>query len=380
MNIVKSGERLTIYGEGMETFKKLPARTYQVGFSPLSGFYLMVHNDLAVKGKVYGPYQKKVDKTLLTFKKGNRNMGIMLVGPKGVGKSLFARLLAQKGREENLPLIIVSEFIPGIADFISSIKQECIVLFDEFEKTFRGASDGVDKQETLLPLLDGIDNGKRLFVITCNEINDVNTYFRSRPGRIRYSFKINPPSATEIREFMEDNLIDDAKTHINDVVAIGYATGFTYDVLTAIAEELNQGYDLTETLNDLNVENSDKAKLTMTMVFKNGKTESGRLIYPYDGDNEEHFEIRQSHKLPIELYRKVGSLQCEFNKQDIKISPQGQHYIEPADIRLYWEYCEEYGVDENILTETEKRTLEGFNLQSVELTKVETRDILKLTF
>ena len=81
MNIVNSGDRYMIYGEDVKTYKKLPAETYQVGFSPMSGFYLTLHNDLHVN--------EKVDKVLQTFRAFNRNMGVILSGPKGVGKSMF---------------------------------------------------------------------------------------------------------------------------------------------------------------------------------------------------------------------------------------------------------------------------------------------------
>ena len=80
---------------------------------------------------------------------------------------MFARMLAEKGNKAGLPLIIVDMAIPGVADFISSISQECIVLFDEFEKIFREDSkDDEHPQEELLSLFDGVDSGKKLFVIT----------------------------------------------------------------------------------------------------------------------------------------------------------------------------------------------------------------------
>ena len=191
MNIVNAGSNYMVYGEEVKTYKTLPALTYKVEFSQFKGFYLTTHNDLIVHEKIYGPYGRKVAKVMNTFTKGDRNLGIILSGPKGVGKSMFARQLAVDGRKLNLPLLIVDCPYPGIEDFIGSIEQECIVLFDEFEKTFKTRQDGdVNPQENLLSLFDGVDGGKKLFVVTCNEVNRLNDYLLNRPGRFHYHFII----------------------------------------------------------------------------------------------------------------------------------------------------------------------------------------------
>lgn len=65
-------------------------------------------------------------------------------------------------------MIIVDCPIPGISNFLSSIEQEVVIIFDEFEKTFARNDDG-DPQVELLSLFDGVDDGKKLFVITCND-------------------------------------------------------------------------------------------------------------------------------------------------------------------------------------------------------------------
>ena len=137
MNIVQSGDVFQVFGESLQTFKELPVGTYEVNFSKMMGFFLSTHNDLVVaEEKIYGSTPIKVEKVLKSFNQVERNFGVILSGKKGIGKSLFARQLAVRAKDYNLPLIIVSNYIPGIANFLSSIEQEVIVLFDEFEKTF----------------------------------------------------------------------------------------------------------------------------------------------------------------------------------------------------------------------------------------------------
>ena len=268
MNIVNSGNKYMVYGEDVKTYKVLPPNAYTVNFSQMTGYSLSLHHDLSVNEKVYGPYIAKVDKVLKTFSSFDRNMGIILSGPKGVGKSMFARQLALKGKEFGLPLILVNNNYPGIGEFISSICQECIVLFDEFEKNFRD-NEG-NSQEKLLSLFDGIDNGKKLFVITCNRTRELNEYLLNRPGRFHYHFVLTTPTREEIREYMNDILVDEAKQYIDKLVNACASYRFTYDILRAIAFELNNGYDLNETLNDLNIAKERSFMANIEVTFTNG--------------------------------------------------------------------------------------------------------------
>lgn len=274
MNIVNSGNKFVVYGEEVQTYKQLPANTYKVCFSPMAGFSLKLHSDLNVCERIYGNTPNKVKKVLTTFKKFNRNMGIILSGEKGSGKSVFARLLAEQGKELNLPLIIVDEAFNGIADFLESITQECIVLFDEFEKNFN-CDDEEDKQDKLLSLFDGIDNGKKLYVLTCNRIEAINDYYLNRPGRFHYHFTFGVPTTEEIKEYLENNLNETAISNIPDMLRLSAFANFTYDVLRAIVFELNNGYDLSETIQDLNIERIQRIRIRTTITLTGGVKAAG---------------------------------------------------------------------------------------------------------
>lgn len=141
MQIVNTGSIYRIYDNSVQTSDKLPAQCYQVDFNPQAGFYLTKYDDIKISEKIYGVHLQKVQKVLNSFKIVNRNLGVILSGDKGIGKSLFAKLLAEEGIKEGYPLIIVNCYYPGIADFLTSIQQEVVVLFDEFDKTFSGKRD-----------------------------------------------------------------------------------------------------------------------------------------------------------------------------------------------------------------------------------------------
>lgn len=270
MNIVHSGSTYQVYGDALQTYKELPIGTYEIGFHKMMGFFLKDHADLDVKEeKIYGSSPVKVEKVLKGFQKVDRNFGVILSGKKGIGKSLFARQLAVRAKEYNLPLIIVPNYVPGIADFISSIEQEVIVLFDEFEKTFASGDDH-NPQEELLSLFDGIDGGKKLFIITCNEVHKLNSYFINRPGRFHYHFILGNPSPEEIREYMEDKLDPEYHSCIKKLLSFAINVDLTYDILRAIAFEINCGYSLEETLMDLNISKEGTPKYNIKVEFADG--------------------------------------------------------------------------------------------------------------
>ena len=179
MNIVNSGSRYQIYGEDVKTYRELPIGSYDVNFHKMMGFYLTARHDLVVnEEKVYGNSEVKINKVLQSYRlMSNRNFGVLLSGQKGIGKSLFVRLLAEKAIAMSYPVIVVSTAIPGIADFLSSIDQDVVVVFDEFEKTFKPQED-YNPQDEMLSLFDGMDGGHKLFVVTCNELGDINKYIR----------------------------------------------------------------------------------------------------------------------------------------------------------------------------------------------------------
>ena len=327
MNVVNAGSKFQIFGEDLKTFHKLPVGSYEVCFNKMSGFYLVSHNDLSVnEDKIYGNHKQKVEKIMRAFEDVNRNLGVILSGQKGIGKSLFARILAGEAVKKNIPLIIVSSYIPGIASFISSIEQEVIVLFDEFEKTF-GETEQYDPQEEMLSLFDGIDNGKKLFVITCNEIDKLNDYLLNRPGRFHYHFTLTNPNPQEVREYMTDKLLPQYQSIIDQVVSFSMCANVTYDYLRAIAFELNHGYSFEETLMDLNISKEKRLFFTVVVEFEDGS---------YAESSRESIDLYSSHNNRIWFYgEKFG---MDFVPSDIKVNVvKNNMTLDPAKVKMVFD-------------------------------------------
>ena len=256
MNVVNFGNNYQIYGEDVKTYTNLPALSYNVSFSKETGFFLSKRLDLIPnEEKIYGSHDQKVCKVLASFSNFNRNLGLILSGQKGVGKSLFARLLAEKAQKCGYPVILVNDYVPGIEGFLAAIEQEVVIIFDEFEKNFQRASreDNFNPQEAMLSLFDGMNNGKKLFVITCNNVDSLSSYLLNRPGRFHYHFTVNAPEADEIREYLTDKVAAEYHHYIDDVIRFSNISNVTYDLLRAIAFELNQGETFNDALQFLNI-------------------------------------------------------------------------------------------------------------------------------
>lgn len=285
MKIVGTGKTYRIYGDDLKTYNELPAATYKIEFHPMMGFYLtLATNFEATEDKVYGAHEEKITKVLKSYDKFNRSMGIILSGKKGMGKSMFVQLIAEAVVEKGIPVIMVTKAYPGIADFIEEIEQECLVIFDEFEKMFasnRGPQFGgnqqqqnpnIENQDNLLGLFDGTSQQKRLYAITVNDLGRVNEFMLSRPGRFHYHIRFDFPSAAEIQEYLGDKVAPEYHSEINQVVSFANRVKLNYDSLRAIAFELNEGYTFKSAIGDLNILNTDDQRYNVKVVFADGKS------------------------------------------------------------------------------------------------------------
>ena len=278
MHIVESGKRYRIFNNAITTYDQLPPKTYRVDYDPETRIFslLEAHDFEIPETKIYGQHLDKVKKVLNSMDKMNRNLGVILSGDKGIGKSLFSKCLGLKARKKGIPVILVNEYHEGIANFLEEIEQTVMILFDEYDKIFNDKK--YNCQAEMLSLFDGVSAGKKLFVITCNEIQSLSQYLINRPGRFHYHFRFLYPTADEIRDYMEDKLDKQYYDEIENVIAFSVRMNLNYDCLRSIAFELNNGLKFQEAINDLNIIRISQYKnIKIIVEFENQATLSGKI-------------------------------------------------------------------------------------------------------
>lgn len=272
MKIINYGNTYEIYSDDLRTYDLLPPGTYKVAFDPMSGFSLnKVDNFVTLEEKIYGNHLEKIDKVLESYDRFNRSLGVILSGDKGMGKSLFTQLLSQKAVEKELPVIMVTKAYPGVADFIDKIKQDALIMFDEFEKVFSISGGQGESQNNLLGLFDGTSQVKRLYAITVNNLHHVSEFMVSRTGRFHYHMRFDYPTAAEIEIYLKDKIEEQYYGEIKHVVAFANKVKLNYDSLRAIAFELNGGISFRAAISDLNILATDTQRYDIKVTFSDGK-------------------------------------------------------------------------------------------------------------
>lgn len=211
----------------------LPKGIYEVKLS-MTGFYLSkIAESFTFDYKLYGLNQKFIDYVLKTYENTTGNLGILLDGIKGTGKTVVAKELCN---HLQLPVILVQSMEntnDKLIQYLSTaINFDCIFFFDEYEKEFKNSSD-------VLSFMDGTYNSiyRKVFLLTTNELK-VDSNLLGRPSRIRYkkSFGNLPEEVT--RELLNDILED--KNAIEKVIELTHSMNIiTIDLIKAIATEIN---------------------------------------------------------------------------------------------------------------------------------------------
>ena len=216
---------------------------YQIHQNPQTGelFLEKIADEFIFGFKLYGVDSKLVNHVIDTYHKQpvKKNIGVLLNGAKGTGKTVTAKLMAN---ELGLPVLLCDRPYGGLELFLAGISQDCVFLFDEFEKNFR-MDCGIEENctgETLLSIMDGVYNTEHchVFILTTNTLS-VNDNLLCRPSRIRYLKSFGEViDRAVLEEYVYDNLVkkEYAEEIMDFVDTLEIAT---IDIVKSIVEEIN---------------------------------------------------------------------------------------------------------------------------------------------
>lgn len=217
------------------SYNEIPVGVYKISMSK-QGFYLeYVMSEFVFDYKIYGLQEDFINHVIKTYNEVQTgNLGILLNGTKGTGKTVAAKMIANR---LHLPVIIVQnmgqEMNLQMMNYLSTeINFDCIFFFDEYEKTF-------DKDTTILSFMDGVYNSesRKVFLLTTNTLS-IDRNLIGRPSRILYLKKFGNLKIEAASEFLDDTLNN--KEYKQEVLEfINLLSISTIDILKSVVKEIN---------------------------------------------------------------------------------------------------------------------------------------------
>lgn len=231
--LVRPASNTSVINEGLEP------HIYSIEES-LGSFYLIDEQDkFALPEKIFNWNAEDYEYILHSIKMSSSNIGVILNGVKGTGKTLMLKRLCN---ELNMPVIKVdamptTDKTKEMMRWIdNSIKVSAIYVFDEFEKKF-----DQNAQKEMLSFFDGTSDAtiKRVFLITSNQFN-IDANFISRPGRIRYTLSFdNIKDSKMVIEYFNYELPGLEQEQLDWIVKyVKSKECCTFDIFSKIAEEI----------------------------------------------------------------------------------------------------------------------------------------------
>lgn len=210
----------------------LPKGVYMLDIDPHKGWFLSKSQEkFTFPYKVYGIETEFINRVVKTYEHTKGNLGVLLNGVKGTGKTVTAELICN---QLNLPVIIINRlFEADVPSFINSVEANVVIFFDEYEKIY----DGYDN--SVLSVMDGVlNNGyRRVFLLTTNTPH-INDNMLSRPSRIRYIKNFKDLKLETIIEIIDDKLkyLPAREELIKFISGLGIVT---VDIVKSLVDEIN---------------------------------------------------------------------------------------------------------------------------------------------
>lgn len=231
---LKKGRQFFHYPKA-DQVELLAQSVYRLDDDPNYGLHLTsISKNFKFDYKIYGKDDEFIERVLSTYMMmpENKNLGILMTGLKGTGKTVTAKQLCNK---TNLPVILINTPHGGYREFINEIDQECVFLFDEFEKTFENNSNSI------LTLLDGTleTHGKKLFIFTTNTTY-IDSNLLQRPTRIRYIKNFDNLEEEIVEQIIDDNLKSELVYLKKQTIDYLFSLEIiTIDIVKSVVDEIN---------------------------------------------------------------------------------------------------------------------------------------------
>jgi len=300
--------------------------------------------------KVYGLETEFVERVVKTYNHTKGNLGILLNGVRGTGKTVSSKIIANS---LNQPVVIVDTPFNGTVDFLSSIPQDITIFLDEYEKTFKESSE-------MLTIMDGVLNSdyRRVFLLTTNDLF-VERNLLQRPSRVRYMKVFEDLSPKIVEEIIDDFLVH--KEFKSDMLKfVSCLELITVDIVKAIIQETNIHEESPYVFADLFNVKKNTGKSDLYMLDEKGKRTpflKNVNIYPrtkYKKDESEDAWVEINHTYIGEIVEVLSANTFTVKPKNRQGAPLG--FVKPITIEVEAAETRHYnymfgGLDEDTVTE-----------------------------
>jgi len=185
-----------------------------------------------VPPKLYGKLNFYINFYWKAFRRTNFKSSVLLTGIAGAGKTEVGKVLSNRCIEYGLRVISITNirFSVELLRFIEEL-EGVVLFFDEFGKNFQW-----NDQQKMLTLFSNTLDRERVVIITENEIDNISSFIRNRPGRVRFAKHFEKLESETVKEYLEEYPL--SNSFKDDLMELyNTASVFAFDHLKGIVDE-----------------------------------------------------------------------------------------------------------------------------------------------
>lgn len=206
----------------------------------------------SIPKKMYGNADSLAKTILNDYSPKGDVLGALLIGKKGMGKSMLSELMAMKMLDKGIPVIHVTREVDAVAiEKAVETLAPCMLYLEEFEKCFTSASD----VPIFLNMFSSTSIKGLMVVIAANNIDGV-AYdpMIDRPQRLRFRIKFGKIDEKTVDEVLSDSeATEDQKQVYREWVKSSNPNIDSLITLVKLTTHIKDPNDLIDYISILNV-------------------------------------------------------------------------------------------------------------------------------